>query len=61
MALTRQEINKRSREKLGMKTKAFTLDAETIALFETLAAQTGLPQAEILRRSVRLFAEQVNA
>ena len=56
MALTRQEINRRSREKLGLKTKAFTLDADTIALFEQLAAHTGNSQAAILRDAMRDYA-----
>ena len=56
MALTRQEINRRSRKKLGLKTKALTLDENPIAFFEQLAAHTGNSQAAILRDAMRDYA-----
>lgn len=59
MKYNQAEYNRRSLEKSGKKTKAFTLDAETLALFEAIAEKSGLSHAEILRRGVRLVAESV--
>lgn len=55
MALTRAEINRRSEEKRGIKSKAFKLDGETIALFERLSAETGLPQVQVLKAALACF------
>ncbi len=58
---TQYERNKRSKEKLGMKTKAFTLDADTLALFEKLAAQTGKTHVQILKDALVAYAESLKA
>ena len=47
--ITQYERNRKSREKLGQKTKAFTLDADTLALFEQLAVWTGKSHVQILK------------
>lgn len=54
------EYSRRYHEKHGIVQKKFNIDAETAALFESLSAQTGLPQVEILRRAIRQFAEQAD-
>lgn len=55
MALTRAEINRRSEAKRGIKNKAFKLDMDTIALLERLAAETGLPQVQVLKAALACF------
>ncbi len=55
MALSRHEIQKKSDAKRGIKTKAFSLDADTIALLERLAAETGLPQVQVLKNALACF------
>lgn len=59
MALSRTAIQKKSNEKRGVKSKAFSLDADTIALFEKLSAQTGLPQVQVLKAALACFDEQL--
>ena len=56
MSLSRTEIQKRSDQKRGIKTKAFSLDTATIALFEQLAAATGQTQAAVLREALAEYA-----
>ena len=60
MALSRQEIQKRSNEKRGIKSKAFSLDADTLALFERLAAQTGKSQVQILKEALQEYAAKIS-
>ena len=50
--------NRRSMEKLGKKPKSFTLDAETLTLFDALAEKTGLSHVQILRDALRLYAKK---
>ncbi len=50
--------NRRSMEKLGKKQKSFTLDTETLALFDALAEKTGHSHVQILRDALRLYAEK---
>ena len=60
MALSRQEIQKRSNEKRGIKCKAFSLDADTLALFERLSAQTGKSQVQILKEALQEYAAKIS-
>ena len=60
MALSRQEIQKRSNEKRGIISKAFSLDADTLALFEQLAAQTGKSQVQILKEALQEYAAKIS-
>lgn len=56
MAMTPAQIQKRSDDKRGVKTKGLKMKLEDIALLERLAAETGLPQAELVARALREFA-----
>lgn len=58
MALSQVELNKRSMAKTGKRNKVFSLDAETLALFEQLAEKTGKAHVELLREAMRKLAEQ---
>ncbi|EGF11082.1 hypothetical protein HMPREF9123_1171 [Neisseria bacilliformis ATCC BAA-1200] len=51
--------NRKSREKLGLKAKTFTLDADTVALFEQLSAQTNLPQVQVLKNALACYADKL--
>ena len=53
MALSRQE-------KRGIKSKAFSLDVDTLALFERLAAQTGKSQVQILKEALQEYAAKIS-
>lgn len=46
--LTKQEIQKRSDEKRGVKLKSFKLPIETLTKLEQLSAKTGTPQAHLI-------------
>lgn len=49
------DYNKRSMEKRGVKVKSFTLDLDTIALLERLAAKHGLSQVAVLKAALQCF------
>lgn len=57
MALSRNEIQKKSDEKRGVKVKAFKMKLEDIALIEETAAKLGISQADLVIRAVQQFAE----
>ncbi|MCP1659344.1 hypothetical protein [Neisseria perflava] len=56
MALSRNEIQKKSEEKRGVKVKGFKLKLEDIALIEQTAAALGISQADLVVRAVRELA-----
>lgn len=58
MPLSRSEIQKRSNLKRGVKSKAFSLDLETISLFENIAKKTGKTQIKILKEALKDYAEK---
>ena len=60
MALSRQALPTRSNEKRGIKSKAFSLDADTLALFEQLATQTGKSQVQILKEALQEYAAKIS-
>lgn len=55
---TQTERNRASMQKLGKKLKAFALDAHTLALFDTLAAQTGQSHVQLLRQAMQELAQR---
>ena len=58
MALSRNEIQKKSDEKRGVKVKAFKMKLEDIALIEQTAARLGLSQIDLVVRAVKELAER---
>ncbi|UOO76042.1 ribbon-helix-helix protein, CopG family [Neisseria sp. Dent CA1/247] len=58
MALSPNEIQKRSDEKRGVKAKSYKLPKETIELITALAKKTGKSQAAIINEAVRLYANK---
>lgn len=59
MAKTQSELNQISREKRGIKKKAFDLDSDTAALFEKLAAHTGQTQVQVLKAALSLYEKHL--
>lgn len=57
MVLSRNEIQKKSDEKRGVKVKAFKMKLEDIALIEETAAKLGISQVDLVIRAVQQFAE----
>ncbi|WP_289006144.1 hypothetical protein [uncultured Kingella sp.] len=57
MALSRNDIQKKSDEKRGVKVKAFKMKLEDIALIEETAAKLGISQVDLVIRAVQQFAE----
>ena len=57
MALSRNDIQKKSDEKRGVKVKAFKMKLEDIALIEETAAKLGIRQVDLVIRAVQQFAE----
>lgn len=60
MAMTPAQIQKRSDDKRGVKIKGLKMKLEDIELLEKLSAETGLPQAELVARALREFADKRN-
>lgn len=58
MALSRNEIQKRSDEKRGVKNKAFKMKLEDIALIEQMAQQTGRTQLDILVAALHEYRDK---
>jgi len=61
MAQSISEIQKRSDEKRGVKVKGIKLHTDTIALLESLAAQTGESQSAIVTKALVMFAENIKS
>ncbi|MDO4434382.1 MAG: ribbon-helix-helix protein, CopG family [Alysiella sp.] len=59
MALTQQERNRKSRDKLGIKQKLFALDTDTIALLERIAQQTGQSQTQVFKNALAVYAQSI--
>ena len=60
MAMTKAEIQKRSDEKRGVKVKGIKMKLEDIALLESLSAQSGKTQAEIIADALKMWSEKHN-
>ena len=60
MAMTKAEIQKRSDEKRGVKVKGIKMKLEDIALLESLSAQSGKTQAEIIATALKMWSEKHN-
>ena len=58
MALSRNEIQKKSDQKRGVKNKAFKMKLEDIALIEQTAARLGISQIDLVVRAVKELAER---
>lgn len=61
MAQSITEIQKRSDEKRGVKVKGIKLHTDTIALLESLAAQTGESQSAIVTKALAMFADSIRS
>ncbi len=59
MAQSIADIQKRSDEKRGVKSKGFKLPIETIDLIARLSEETGQPQSTIITDAVKLLAESL--
>ncbi|MDO5058779.1 MAG: CopG family transcriptional regulator [Neisseria sp.] len=55
MALTRNEIQKKSDAKRGVQPKTYKLPVETVALIKRLAEARGMTQVELIRQAVEMF------
>ena len=60
MALTRQEIQKKSDEKRGVKLCSFKFDTQTISLLNHAAEQTGLSKTALLASALADYASKHN-
>lgn len=59
MAQSTADIQKRSDEKRGVKSKGYKLPVETIDLIARLSDETGQPQSAIITEAVKIFAESL--
>jgi len=59
MAQSISEIQKRSDEKRGVKVKSFKLHADTIALLEKLAVDTGTSQTAVITKALKMLDESL--
>ena len=59
MALSRNDIQKKSDEKRGVKVKAFKMKLEDIALIEETATKLGISQVDLVVRAVRELQEKI--
>ncbi|PXZ07565.1 hypothetical protein DKK70_06860 [Gilliamella apicola] len=55
MALTRAEIQRKSDEKRGVKSKAYKLPIDIIELIVELSAKTGKSQSKIIEEAILMF------
>ena len=55
MALTRAEIQRKSDEKRGVKSKAYKLPIHVIELIFELSAKTGKSQSKIIEEAILMF------
>lgn len=61
MALTRVQINQKSDEKRGVKTKGFKLHINDIALIEQASKDLNIPQSQLIVDAVKLYLENEKA
>jgi len=59
MAKSISEIQQKSDEKRGVRSKGYKLPVKTIALIESLANETGTPQSAVITKAVNLLAESL--
>ena len=57
MALTRQEIQKKSDEKRGLIVRGYKLPAATVTLIKQLAEQRNISQAALITEAVQRLAQ----
>ncbi len=55
MALTRVQINKKSDEKRGVRTKGFKLHVDDIAMIKQTALDLNMPEAKLVVEAVKFF------
>lgn len=60
MAQSIADIQKRSDEKRGVKSKGFKLPLETIDLIAKLSDDTGKPQSAIITEAVKMFSDSLH-
>ena len=58
MALTRAEINERSNQKRGIKSKSFKLHVDDIELIQSTAKKLNISQTKLITEGVKLFIKQ---
>lgn len=59
MALSKAEIQKRSDEKRGVKSKGYKLSIETIEMIATLSKSTGTAQGTIIEEAIKLYKDKL--
>lgn len=59
MAQSTNEIQRRSDEKRGVRSKGYKLPVQTIELIEQLSKNTGRPQSAIITEAVKMLAESI--
>lgn len=59
MALSRAEIQKRSDEKRGVKSKGYKLSLEVIDMIAELSKTTGDSQAAIIEAAIKLYKDNL--
>ena len=59
MALSRAEIQKRSDNKRGVKSKGYKLSLETIEMISALSKSTGKPQGTIIEEAIKLYEDKL--
>lgn len=59
MALSRAEIQKRSDEKRGVKSKGYKLSVETIEMIAELSKSTGKTQGIIIEEAIKLYKDSL--
>lgn len=59
MAQSRVSIQAKSDDKRGVRSKAYKLPEETIALIARLSDETGKPQSALISEAIRLYADTI--
>ncbi|MCX8587306.1 MULTISPECIES: ribbon-helix-helix domain-containing protein [unclassified Gilliamella] len=59
MALSKSEIQKRSDEKRGVKSRGYKLPIETIELISELSKLTGTPQSKIIENAISMYKSTI--
>ena len=59
MALSRAEIQKRSDNKRGVKSKGYKLSLETIEMISVLSKSTGKSQGTIIEEAIKLYEDKL--
>ena len=61
MALTRVQINQKSDEKRGVKTKAFKLNINDIAMIKQTAIDLNMSEAKLVVEAIKFFKDNKKA